>query len=94
MTLRDLNLVAGVAALATLGVVGCAESPEPEQGFEPSAAPSGYTAPVDPATATSPPTPALPDAPPEIPATEPSPSETDVPPANLPPSDVQGTPPG
>jgi|JI10StandDraft_1071094.scaffolds.fasta_scaffold00194_8 hypothetical protein len=68
MTLRDLNLLAGLAALTTLGVVGCADSPAPDQGFAPSAAPSGYTAPVDPATSTSPPEPALPDAPPEIPS--------------------------
>ena len=70
MTLRDLNLLAGVAAITTLGVVGCAEGPDPEAaaGFAPSAAPSGYTAPPDPATETARPPPPLPQAPPEIPS--------------------------
>ncbi len=67
MTLRDLNLMAGIAALTTLGVVGCADSPDAgPAGFAPSAAPSGHAAPVDPATET--PAPALPQAPPEIPS--------------------------
>lgn len=71
MTLKDLNLLAGIAAVTALGVVGCAEGPDPGMGagFAPSAAPSGYTAPADPATSTerARPTP-LPQAPPEIPS--------------------------
>jgi len=94
MTLRDLNIVAGFAAMATLGVVGGAESPEP--AFAPSAAPSGFTAPADPATETAPPAPALPQAPPEIPADGiRSPSEQidpDERPPGAPPSPVEEPP--
>jgi hypothetical protein len=67
MTPKGLTLTAAMVAVATMGVVACADGPESDEGFAPSAAPSGYTAPVDPATSTSPPEPGLPDAPPEIP---------------------------
>jgi hypothetical protein len=67
MTLRGLNLLAGLIAGTVMTVAACADGPEPSEEFTPSAAPSGFTAPVDPATSTSPPVPALPDAPPEIP---------------------------
>lgn len=94
MTFRDLNLVAGLAAMATLGFVGCAESPEP--GFTPSAAPSGFTAPADPAMETTTPAPALPQAPPEIPADgirSPSePIDPDERPPGAPPSPVEEPP--
>jgi hypothetical protein len=98
MTLRDLNLMAGIAALTTLGVVGCADSPEPEASFAPSAAPSGYTAPPDPATETAPPAPSPPLAPPEIPSDGirlPSePIDPEERPPGAPPSPLPGQSPG
>jgi hypothetical protein len=97
MTLKGLNLTAGMVALTTMAVVACADAPAADPGFTPSAAPSGFTAPVDPATATSPPTPGLPEAPPEIPPEGvSSPSEQIDPddPLPAPPPSPQDRPPG
>lgn len=85
MTLRNLSLLAGMAALATAGLSACMETVEPDTSFAPSAAPSGYTAPVDPATSTSP----LPDAPPEIP-----PEGVNSPSEQIDPSNPNAPPPG
>jgi hypothetical protein len=68
MTLKGLNLCAGLIALATMGVVACADNSEPDMGLVPSV---GTSSPTDAATVMPPPAPALPDAPPEIPASGP-----------------------
>lgn len=90
MTLKGLNLTAGLVGLATLGVVACGDKSDPDTPMIPPAAdvPANPVV-TDPALTPSPEASPLPAAPPEIP-----PDGVDVPPGTVDSTDPTAPPPG